>query len=403
MPSPNRRSSIRTLCAAYFFSKLGDFAFETAFAVAIIKMTNANILTVGLIYFFRYLPCVIFSPIGGWLADHSNKKTVLMATELLKFPAGFLLYMSFESSSASLMAITALSMVLTALDCLYAPTFRNCFPGLTAEADLPAINSRVQMLEDIASILGPLTFAAVSIVFSTNVTFLIFAVLGLVTAGFVITIRALPRSTTAAISLLAAAYSTTSAIRELRHSNSALFKVIACTTACALFATSLLRFILPTAILESFGSEEIVGYVLALLSGGTVIGSALYVKINRLTTPRLVFKFWMTYGALFLATALAIKFNAIIFLTFVFLLGFSGAFVDIAIITNIQQLSASNDTGRNFSLYHFSAVMGDAASGLLACIAYFLIGPATLIGMTLTLCLAPLPWALSREKRRTPG
>lgn len=382
---------------------MGDFAFEAAFAVTIIKLTNANLLTIGLIYFFRYLPCIIFSPIGGWLADHSNKKTVLMAAELLKLPAGVLLFMSFELPSFTLIAVTALSMVLTALDCLYTPTFRSCFPGLTTEADLPAINSRVQMLEDIASILGPLTFAAVSIGLSTNATFLIYAVLGLIAAWLVIAIRALPKPTMAVISVLAATSSTVRDIRKLRHSNNALFKVITCTTACALFATSALRFVLPAVILENFGSEEVVGYVLALLSAGTVIGSALYVKINHTTTPRLVFKYWLIYGTLFLTTALAIELNVTFFLVLVFLLGFSGAFVDIAIITNIQQLSTLNDTGRDFSLYYFTAVMGDATSGLLACIAYFLVGPATLVGMTLMLCLIPLPWALSCKQRQAPG
>ena len=57
----------RSLALGYCFSKCGEFAFEAAFAVAIVSMADADLLLIGIAYFFRYLPSVVFSPLGGWL------------------------------------------------------------------------------------------------------------------------------------------------------------------------------------------------------------------------------------------------------------------------------------------------------------------------------------------------
>lgn len=65
----------KILSASRFFSKPGKFAFETEFAVDISMLTNADILPIGLGYFRRYLPYVLSSPIGGWLADKHQRKT----------------------------------------------------------------------------------------------------------------------------------------------------------------------------------------------------------------------------------------------------------------------------------------------------------------------------------------
>ncbi|MCY1461470.1 hypothetical protein D9M71_791330 [compost metagenome] len=106
----------------------------------------------------------------------------------------------------------------------------------------------------------------------------------------------------------------------------------------------------------------------------------------------MVLRYWMLYGGLFFAAAVALQFNNWLFLLILFLVGFIGAFVDIAIVTNIQCLSREHEVGRNFSLYYFTAVMGDAVSGLIASLVFVLAGPATFIWMTLMLFIAPVRW-----------
>ncbi|MCK2122314.1 hypothetical protein MJ643_17140, partial [Pseudomonas sp. PNPG3] len=84
MHALNLNYGTRSLAFGYGFSKCGEFAFEAAFAVAIVSLTDADLLLIGIAYFFRYLPSVVFSPLGGWLADNAEKKKTLLAVEVAK-------------------------------------------------------------------------------------------------------------------------------------------------------------------------------------------------------------------------------------------------------------------------------------------------------------------------------
>jgi len=57
-------------------------------------------------------------------------------------------------------------------------------------------------------------------------------------------------------------------------------------------------------------------------------------------------------------------------------------------------LSSEHEVGRNFSVYYFTAVIGDAVSGLIASLVFVLAGPATFIWMTFMLFIAPVRWNL---------
>lgn len=385
------------LSVAYFFSKCGEFAFETAFAVAVVTLTDADFLLIGLVYFFRYLPSALFSPVGGWLADNVEKKSTLVAVELLKCAVAMVLFAVFEHAQASLSAVIVASMLMTALDCLYTPTFRSYFPDIVDNEDLPSVNSGIQVIEDISSIIGPLIFSLITILLAPSYAFAFFSVNLLVSAACTLTLLSSPRSVKKPFHLLAIFKDATRSVGSLRKFNTPLFTVICCTTLCAIFATSVIRFILPAAVIENFQSEAAVGYIFSLLALGTVIGGMLYVKFNSTTTARSVIHYWLLYGVLFLLTAIALEFNTYLFICLLLGVGFIGAFVDIAIITNIQCLSNPQEVGKNFSLYYFTAVIGDAVSGLIASLMFLIVGPATFIGMTFMLCIAPLGWSVRRD------
>lgn len=394
MQALNLNYGTRSLAFGYGFSKCGEFAFEAAFAVAIVSLTDADLLLIGIAYFFRYLPSVVFSPLGGWLADNTDKKKTLLAVEAAKGLLALAFFAMFGLFKPVLPLLIGLAMVMTALECLYVPTFRAYFPDIVAREQLASVNSGVQVIEDAASIIGPLVFSACVMLLSRESTFLFFATCLVLSALSIATLGPGRQNTRQAFDGRAIVRDTARSVSQLRCSNAPLFAVIGCTTLCAMFATSVIRFILPASVLEHFASEAAVGYVLSLLAAGTVLGGGLYTRFNPHTTARLVLRYWLLYGALFLAAAVALQFNSWLFLSVLFLVGFIGAFVDIAIVTNIQCLSSEHEVGRNFSLYYFTAVIGDAVSGLVASLVFVLAGPATFIWMTLMLCIAPVRWNL---------
>lgn len=388
----------RRLSTAYLFSKTGEFAFEAAFAVAIVKLANADLFKIGVMYFLRYIPSLVFSPLGGWLADSFSKKNVMISAELLKGLAALSLFFVFELQEPTVAVIILVSMIMTAGDCLYTPTFRAYFPDIVEDKHLPSLNSGIQAIEDCSSILGPLVFAFISIYISPAATFFFFSVCLFVSIVWISTLHACAppeRTRTHKASILKSAlYS----VKLMRISNPQLFAVICCTTVCAMFATSVLRFILPAAILEEFQSEAAVGYVYSLLAAGTVLGSIMYEKFNSRNSASAVVRYWCAYGCLLLFSALAISWNTPLFIAILFLAGFVGAFVDISIVTNIQLLSKQQEIGRNFSLYYSTAVLGDALSGLIASLMFLIAGPATFVGITFLLTVAPLGWSNKTDK-----
>lgn len=57
----------RSLSLGYSFSKCGEFAFEAAFAVAIVSITDADMLLIGIAYFFVTCQVWCFRHwVAGW-------------------------------------------------------------------------------------------------------------------------------------------------------------------------------------------------------------------------------------------------------------------------------------------------------------------------------------------------
>ncbi|AVH39343.1 MFS transporter [Pseudomonas monteilii] len=394
MQALSLNSGTRSLALGYCFSKCGEFAFEAAFAVTIVLITEADLLLIGVAYFFRYLPSMVFSPLAGWLADNADKKRTLFAVEAAKCLLALAFFALFSWFTPTLPVLVAFAMVMTALECLYVPTFRAYFPDLVEKSQLASVNSGIQVIEDAASIIGPLVFSACVLLLSRDATFLFFAICLVLSFISIATVGPSSQGVRQAFDGRVIFSDTVRSVNQLKASNVPLFAVIGCTTLCAMFATSVIRFILPAAVLEHFASEAAVGYVFSLLAAGTVLGGVLYTRFNPRTTARLVLRYWVVYGALFFSAAVALQFNTWLFLLILFLVGFIGAFVDIAIVTNIQCLSNEHEVGRNFSLYYFTAVIGDAVSGLVASMVFLLAGSATFIWMTLMLFIAPVRWNL---------
>ncbi|MBA6138102.1 MULTISPECIES: MFS transporter [Pseudomonas] len=394
MQALSLNSGTRSLALGYCFSKCGEFAFEAAFAVTIVLITEADLLLIGVAYFFRYLPSMVFSPLAGWLADNADKKRTLFAVEAAKCLLALAFFALFSWFTPTLPVLVAFAMVMTALECLYVPTFRAYFPDLVEKSQLASVNSSIQVIEDAASIIGPLVFSACVLLLSRDATFLFFAICLVLSFISIATVGPSSQGVRQAFDGRVIFSDTVRSVNQLKASNVPLIAVIGCTTLCAMFATSVIRFILPAAVLEHFASEAAVGYVFSLLAAGTVLGGVLYTRFNPRTTAGLVLRYWVVYGALFFSAAVALQFNTWLFLLILSLVGFIGAFVDIAIVTNIQCLSNEHEVGRNFSLYYFTAVIGDAVSGLVASMVFLLAGSATFIWMTLMLFIAPVRWNL---------
>ncbi|MBI6854452.1 hypothetical protein YA0002_16880 [Pseudomonas cichorii] len=159
--------------------------------------------------------------------------------------------------------------------------------------------------------------------------------------------------------------------------NHSLLMVIGGTSVCVLFTASLLRFVLPASIIENYHDEVLVGYLFSLMSAGTVVGGLSYTALIKNTTPTQLMNAWIVYGLLFMLVSIALKLSFIFAATLIIFLGFSGAIVDISIITNIQSLSTKDELGKNYGIYSTVANACEAASGLISGAFTLLMGGAS--------------------------
>jgi predicted MFS family arabinose efflux permease len=376
------------LLVSTLFGKTGEFAFEVAFALIAIDLLDGDIAKIGLVYFFRLIPFLFVAPIGGALADGASKKTVMILAEAYRAAILIALFALAVQGAMTVYVLVGLSMLLTVGDSLFQPSFRAVIVEQVSRDDIPAANSAIQVVEDTASIIGPLMCAAIVSVASREI------VLAVVGGFFVCSLLSLtmlprsPRQDAMAFSLLESFRQIGASAVSLRERNRELFVVILGTTVSATFASAVLRYVFPAAIVATYANESYVGYASALIALGTVCGGLVYTRVVKHPTSSLLMRAWIAYGTIFVAVALLLDVNLYLAAATLLVLGFAGAIVDITINTTIQLLSEEREVGRNFGLYAAVANTGDAVSGLVAGGFALLFGGYALTAMSASIALA---------------
>jgi MFS transporter, DHA3 family, macrolide efflux protein len=376
------------LLASTLFGKTGEFAFEVAFALIAIDLLDGDIAKIGLVYFFRLIPFLFISPIGGFLADSASKRSVMMLAEAYRTTILVAMFVIATNGAMTVYVLVGLSMLLTVGDSLFQPSFRAAIVEQVSRDDIPRANSAVQVVEDTSSIIGPLVCAAIVSVASKEI---VLAVVGGFFICSLLSLTVLPklrRSDAIPFNLLDSFRQIGASAVSLRTNNRELFIVILGTTVSATFASAVLRYVFPAAIVATYGQESYVGYASALIALGTVCGGLLYTRVVKDPTTGLLMRAWIAYGAIFVVVALLLEVNLYLTAATLLALGFAGALVDITINTTIQLLSEEEEVGRNFGLYAAVANTGDAVSGLVAGGFAVVAGAFALPGMAASIALA---------------
>lgn len=376
------------LWASTLFGKTGEFAFEVVFAIITIELLDYDIASIGLVYFFRLIPFLFFAPIGGVLADAIPKKLVMIASDFFRGLVLIALFVVSHFGWLDVWVLVALSMLVTIGDSIYQPSFRAAMLTLVGRDDIPRANSSVQVFEDTSSILGPLLAAAIISLLEREIVLLVVGGCFLLSVASLLALPHMPSTRTDRPGIAETFREIRDTAINLRKKNLELFMVILGTTVCAMFASAVLRYVFPAAVLGTYGVEAYVGYASAIIAVGTVCGGLLYTRVVRDPTTAVLMRAWMAYGVLFLAAALALQVDLYLTAGVLLALGFSGALVDITIMTNIQLLSEEEEVGRNFGLYAAVANTGDAFSGLVAGAFAFVAGAFSFPAMAASIALA---------------
>lgn len=364
-----RRFSV--LLAGNLMSQIGDGVHEFVFVITVLHAAHNNVALAGIVYFFRFIPYLVLGPLGGALSDQLPRRALMIFADLSRAVTTGLFCLLLVVGRVDLGSLSLLGMAMTSFRTLFQPAFQGTIPTIVKTEHLPSANGATQMATEMGGLVGPALGG------------IMLATVG--NPGFVLVIDAATYllSTLCVWCAVAAHTHDDPAPQEKQKltirslygdfgqnlrgalDTRELFVTIGYSALCILFVGSALRILIPALLKDSGYSDSMVGYAMSFIAFGALTGAVLCSKVIRRFDTRNLMLYWSAYGiALAILPACVVSIPT----TFMgcFVLGGVGAFADVILPTNIQNLSTDANVGKNFSLFSTLANTGEALSGGLA-------------------------------------
>lgn len=366
-----KESPFSILLGGSLLSKIGDGVHEFVFITAVLRVTNNGVADAGVIYFFRFIPYLVLGPIGGVLSDRLSRKLLMLWADLARTLVVAVFCGLLIADAATVPALAVIGMLMTALRTVFQPAFQATIPSLVAEEHLPAANGATQIAGEIGGLIGPaLGGVALAAIGSPGHVLLLDAVTYLLSALCVMAVRIpvehLEKDGDLEDPLtLRALYGDFGKNLAGVMARSQIFITIVYSSACILFVGAALRILIPAMLKNANYPDSVIGYAMSLTAFGAIAGAPVCGKFVHDFSTRRVMLYWCIYGLAMSLLPLSVG-NVATILAACFMLGIAGAFVDVAMPTNIQKLSTNGNLGKNLSLFSTLANTGEALSGGLA-------------------------------------
>ena len=112
------------------------------------------------------IPVVAGSPIGGWLADRSDRRTLMLAADIARLCTTALLAALLIGGDSPAVLVCALIALAGLATSVFDPTYAATVPPIVDEEDLPAANGLNMANSAVGGLVGPLVGGVLLGVFS---------------------------------------------------------------------------------------------------------------------------------------------------------------------------------------------------------------------------------------------
>jgi MFS family permease len=365
-------------------SSIGTWTQSSAQNWMITAMTGSTFY-LGLDVFLQQLPIMLFTLIGGVLADRRDRRRTLLASQYIQMSTATALALLVFLDVVTVWQVLALSFCTGLAQAFGGPAYQSLIPSLVDKKDLPNAVALNSIQFNLARVIGPIVFGATiawgaSAGFSDPQAMALCFILNAL--SFFVVIYALMSLRVKHIPSI----TSTRMIDEFKggiayvraHASLVGLIVLAATTTFLGFAV--LTF-LPIFVQRVFqGGPSAYSQLLAFSGGGSVVGALIVAwlgKFQRMGLTSLVMQ--AIYGLLIVAFALS--HNIWVSSLLLFLIG-AALMVVFSTVTSLIQLIAPNEMrGRVMSIYMVAfrggMPLGSLASGYLATF----IDPAIVIGV----------------------
>lgn len=113
------------------------------------------------LYGISFLPWILFSLVGGILADKFKKVYIISICHLISLVILSLLIISFKNDNILLLLIYILTFLLSSTEPLVHPAFQSLLPQIVTDNQLSKANSGIQLIDNTLNLIGPMISGSV--------------------------------------------------------------------------------------------------------------------------------------------------------------------------------------------------------------------------------------------------
>ncbi len=140
-------------------SSVGTWVQITAQNWMVLSLTGSAFF-LGLDSFLQQLPIMLFTLVGGVLADRRDRRRTLLSSQYLQMATAATLALLVYSNHITIWAILLLSFTTGLAQAFGGPAYQSLVPSLVEKKDLPNAVALNSIQFNIARVVGPLLFAA---------------------------------------------------------------------------------------------------------------------------------------------------------------------------------------------------------------------------------------------------
>jgi len=148
-------SKFRYLWLSFLVSSIGDWLYKLAIPIIILEKTGSA-YHAATTFGVSFIPWVLFSLLGGSLADNYAKKRILIIGNLFASLAGLFLIFIIMNGTINFNLLYVAVFVLASVDPLIHPSFQSVIPEVITSDRFANANATIQTIDNTLSILGPL-------------------------------------------------------------------------------------------------------------------------------------------------------------------------------------------------------------------------------------------------------
>ena len=342
---PFRYRDFRLMWGGAFTSTCGTWMQSVAQSWLVLQLTGSAFY-LGLVGFLADLPIMLFSLVGGVVADRADRRKLLLGSQFTQMTSAFILTALVLANKVQIWHILALVFVSGTGQAFGGPAYQALIPGLVNREDVPKAIALNSIQFNLARMVGPLLAAAALAAGGMVVCFGLngLSFLAVIVSLYIIRATFLPQKTTESV------YEGLKQGFVYVKSRGALWQLTVLGFVSTFCAIPLLT-LLPVFAKDIFGLGATgFSYLVATSGAGSITGAVLYAGLSH-HRHRPVVVLWIQILFAALLSAFAISRLLLLSHAVLFLAGM-GLMVMFASITSLVQLGTSEELrGRTMSIF----------------------------------------------------